>query len=74
MKKPCFTSWDDLPVALSLDIVAAIFQRTYECVRTWAKQNKIPATKTPTGWVVEKQALIQWMTDNGNEAMKSVAK
>lgn len=74
MKKTDFTSWDNLPVVLSLDIVAAIFQRTFECVRLWAKQNKIPATKTPTGWVVEKQALIQWMTDNGNEAMKSVAK
>lgn len=74
MKKPSFTNWDNLPVILSLDIVAAIFQRSYECMRLWAKQNKIPATKTPTGWVVEKQALIQWLTDNGNDAMKSVEK
>lgn len=66
-------SWDEMPAVLTLDLVAAICGKTPECIRKWAVANKIPATKTPDGWLIDKASLRTWFRENGNDAMKQIA-
>lgn len=73
MKRVYYRNWDELPAILTLEQVALICVKTYECIRKWAVNGKIPATKTPDGWLVDKEALRAWFIENGNTAMKLIA-
>lgn len=64
------TSWEEVPVIFDIPMAARLLGKTPENITRRCQSGEFPAFKDGKEWRITKEALLKYIHDNGNEAMK----
>lgn len=66
------TSWEDVPVIFDIPMAARIIGAKPASVKRRCQRGDFPAFKNGKLWRITKEALLKYINENGNDAMKKV--